>query len=89
MSSILEDLWYGNINPHETVAINNKRFKTLLKEMGTIRDELNETLSDDQRKMLVIYDEKLNEMSSISECEAFIIGVKFGIKLMIEVKMIK
>ncbi len=56
MSSFLEDLWYGNIDPHETVAVNNKRFKTLLKEMGTIRDELNETLSEDQRKSIEIYD---------------------------------
>ena len=84
MSLILDDIWYGNIDPHEIITANNIVYKTLLNEMGSIRDELNEPLSNGQRKALELYDSKLNEMSSISECEAFKYGVKFGIELMIE-----
>ena len=40
----LEDLWYGNINPHETYLNGNCRFKHLLSLMGKNRDKLSDTL---------------------------------------------
>ena len=84
MNSILEDLWFGNIDPHESVAVNNEKFKTFLKEMSDTRDELTLSLSENQCKLLEVYDNKLNEINSISECDAFIFGIKFGIRLIIE-----
>ena len=39
----LEDLWYGNINPHETYLNGNCRFKHLLSLMGKNRDNLSDT----------------------------------------------
>ena len=41
--TILEDLWYGNINPHETFLIQNRQFKHLLSLMGKGRDKLTDT----------------------------------------------
>ena len=43
--TLFEDLWYGNVNPHEAILTENRRFKHLLSLMGRKRDELNETLT--------------------------------------------
>ncbi|MBQ6182612.1 MAG: hypothetical protein IJS45_08700 [Clostridia bacterium] len=32
--TLLEDLWYGNVDPHEEMPNDNKRYKHLLSLMG-------------------------------------------------------
>ena len=82
--TLLEDLWYGNVNPHEAILTENKRYKHLLSLMGRNRDELSETLNDKQRETLEKYDEAMNEMHSLAEVEAFSYGFRLGVKLIIE-----
>ena len=47
--TILEDLWYGNIDPHEAILSDNRHYKSLLAIMGKNRDKLADTLTDQQR----------------------------------------
>ncbi|MBQ6183957.1 MAG: hypothetical protein IJK33_08735 [Clostridia bacterium] len=82
--TLLENLWYGNIDPHETILTDSKRYKHLLSLMGRNRDELNETLNDKQQETLEKYDEAMNEMHSLAEVEAFSYGFRLGVRLMIE-----
>ena len=82
--TLLENLWYGNIDPHETILTTNKRYKHLLSLMGRNRDELSETLTDKQAEMLEKYDDAINEMHSVAEVEAFSYGFRLGVRLMIE-----
>ena len=82
--TVLEDLWYGNIDPHEAILTGSKRYKHLLSLMARNRDELNETLTDKQSEVLEKYDESVNEMHSLAEVEAFSYGFRLGVKLMIE-----
>lgn len=56
--TLLEDLWYGNIDPHEAILTGSKRYKHLLSLMGRNRDELNETLTEKQSETLAKYDEQ-------------------------------
>ena len=81
---LLEDLWYGNIDPHEAILTGSKRYKHLLSIMARNRDELNETLIEKQAEILEKYDEAVNEMHSLSEVEAFSYGFRLGVRLMIE-----
>ena len=83
--TLLEDLWYGNLNPHEAILTENRRYKHLLSLMGRNRDELAETLTDKQLGTLEKYDEAMNELHSLAEVEAFSFGFRLGIRLMIEV----
>ena len=80
----LEDLWYGNINPHETFLNGNCRFKHLLSLMGRNRDNLSDSLTEQQKETLAKYDDAVNEMHSLAEIEAFSYGFRFGVRLMIE-----
>ena len=82
--TLLEELWYGNVNPHEAILTENRRYKRLLSLMGRNRDELSETLTDKQQKTLEKYDEAMNEMHSLAEVEAFSCGFRLGVWLMIE-----
>jgi len=51
------DLWYGNVNPHETILTENRRYKHLISLMDRNRDELSETLTEKQLETLEKYDE--------------------------------
>ena len=82
--TLLEDLWYGNLNPHEAILTENRRYKRLLSLMGRNRDELSETMTDKQLETLEKYDEAMNEMHSLTEVEAFSYGFRLGVRLMIE-----
>ncbi|MBQ6182631.1 MAG: hypothetical protein IJK33_01940 [Clostridia bacterium] len=84
--TLLENLWYGNVDPHEAILTDSKRYKHLLSLMGRNRDELNETLTEKQSKSLEKYDEAVNEMHSLAEVEAFSYGFRLGVQLMIEAK---
>ena len=82
--TMLEDLWYGNINPHEMFLDNNHPFKHLLSLMGNNRDKLTDTFTDKQKELLEKYDNTINEMHSITEQAAFQYGFSLGVRLMME-----
>ena len=82
--TLLEDLWYGNVDPHEAILTENRRYKHLLSLMGRNRDEIAETLTDKQLETLEKYDGAVNEMHSLAEVEAFSCGFRLGVQLMIE-----
>ena len=50
--TLLENLWYGNVDPHETFLDGNRQFKSLLALLGKNRNTLEETLTDLQKKRL-------------------------------------
>ena len=87
--TVLEDLWYGNINPHETILSDNRYFKHLLSLMSKNRDKLTDTLTEQQKEMLEKYDDTVNEMHSLAEQVAFQYGFSLGIRLMMESISIK
>ena len=82
--TLLEDLWYGNVDPHESILTDSKRYKHLLSLMGRNRDELSDTLIEKQSETLEKYDEAMNEKHSLAEVEAFSYGFRLGVRLMIE-----
>ena len=84
MKTVLEDLWYGNIDPHEAILTDNRHYKGLLALMGKNRDKLADTFTDQQKELLEKYDDVINEMHSITEVEAFSNGFSLAVRLMCE-----
>ena len=82
--TVLDEMWYGNIDPVETVVDGNRYYKGLLSLMGRNRDELSRELSEAQKETLEKYDDNVREMNSISEKEAFKYGFRLGVKIMTE-----
>lgn len=83
MDNILEEFWYGNINPQEQSKENSRAIKELLKLMGRNRDRLHDSMTAEQREVLEKYDDCVNEMHSIIELEIFSYAFRLGGKFML------
>ena len=84
MSNFIEDLWYGNIHPHEHFLDKSRDFKSLLSVVCKSRDELNGTLTNEQKELLEEYDRSISEMESTELIEAFGYGFSLGVRLLTE-----
>ena len=80
----LEDLWYGNINPHKQFIDSSEKLKELLPIMAKDREKLSAELSPEQTEWLDKYDDIINEMHSNAEVEAFKYGFRLAAALLIE-----
>ena len=84
MRSILNELWYGNVAPFEQCTRGNKRLKELLKLVARNREDLDGTLTEMQKEALEKFEDRMNEMHSITERDAFSYGFRLGVQLMAE-----
>ena len=83
MMNILDELWYGNINPQEQSKDNNRAIKELLNLMGRNRDRLHDSLTEEQRETLEKYDDCVNEMYGLIESEILSYAFRLGGRLML------
>ena len=81
--NVLEDFWYGNINPQEESKEHNREIRNLLTLMGRNRDALSSTLTDEQREVLEKYDDCVNEMYGLIEVAIFSYAFRLGGRLML------
>jgi len=85
--NILEDFWYGNINPQEESKESNRAIKELLNLMGRNRDALSSTLTEEQREVLEKYDDCVNEMYGLIEVAIFSYAFRLGGRFMLATLM--
>ncbi len=81
--NILEEFWYGNINPQEQSKDNNRAIKELLNLMGRNRDVLSSSMTEEQREVLEKYHDCINEMYGLIEVEVFSYAFRLGGRLML------
>ena len=81
---ILEELWYGNIQPMELSHIKgNAEYKEALNLVNSNYDRLQEGLTNKQKDLLMRYAESRNEFANFTELDAFKTGFKLGAHLII------
>ena len=83
MKNILEEFWYGNIDPLEQSTGKSHAVKELLKLKGRNRDRLHNSMTAEQRETLEKYDDCINEMNSIMEVELFSYAFRLGGQFML------
>lgn len=83
MGNILEEFWYGNINPQEQSKEGSRAIKELLKLMGRNRDRLQDSMTVEQQETLEKYDDCVNEIHCIMELEIFSYAFRLGGRLML------
>ena len=81
----LEDLWYGNVIPHEQFLDGNTEYRKLLSQTVKRRDELEALLAEEQKEKLTEFDNASTELNALAEQSAFSFGFKLGVKLVCEV----
>ena len=85
MSSILEDLFYGNICPNTDCRGNGKDTKQLMGYIADHHSALNETLTDKQKEIFEKFNDCYDELTGINEREIFVYAFRLGARIAIEV----
>ena len=67
----LEDLYYGNISPHERYIKRGSRVDQLFKLICKNEEELNAGLTEKQKETFEKFKDCTSELSCITEREAF------------------
>ena len=78
MSNIIEELFYGNLEPQELTTELTPRLKRKLSELVKKEDELTSKLPEEEKELFSNYVSAYNEFSSISNSDSFISGFRFG-----------
>ena len=87
MKNILEEFWYGNIDPMEQSTEKNHAVKEFLKLMGRNRERLHHSMTAEQQETFEKYDDCINEMHSIMELEIFSYAFRLGGQFMLAMLM--
>jgi hypothetical protein len=82
---ILEEFWYGNIEPTEYDTSSNKEYKKLVELIFRNEEKLRATMTDEQKELFEKYTDCVRENQVITDCLIFQNGFKLGARMMLEV----
>lgn len=82
---ILEELWYGNIEPTEFGASSSQEYKELRRLVDRNETDLRATMTDEQKELFTRYMESVLEYQTLSELMLFQNSFRLGARLMVEV----
>ncbi len=78
MSNIIEDLYYGNIEPQELQTDITPKFKEKLRILSNKEEQLRERLTAENLELFNDYTMCCTELSCLSCADAFISGFRIG-----------
>lgn len=81
MKNIIEEFYYGNIEPQEVNTHLTLKLRNKLKEVVQAEEKLKPLLSEEANKHFTEYSELYNEFMCISCCDGFISGFKLGARI--------
>lgn len=82
---ILEEWWYGNIEPTDGEVPKCKEYKKLVELVSSNEDKLRQTLTESQKEMLTKYIDSQRELSTMLTCTLFQNSFRLGARVMLEV----
>ena len=85
MTNILEEFWYGNIEPSEYDANSSKEYKEILQLISRNEDKLLATMTDEQKELFSRYTDCVREYQTMAECLLFQNSFRLGARMMLEV----
>ena len=86
MKSIINELWHGNVIPQEDSRNNTKAMKELLSYMSRHHEDLEKSLSDEQKAIFEKFHDCWSEYMSLGEAAIFQYAFCLGARFMIEVQ---
>ena len=82
---LLEEIWRGNVSPGERFIRRDSEYQKITKKSSDLMDQLTEDLSPKANELLETFLDQNNAMHCISEEDAFVQGVRFGAKFILDV----
>ena len=83
--NILEEFWYGNIEPAEYDISSSKEYKELLQLISRNEEKLLATMTDAQKELFTKYADCVREYQVMAECLLFQNSFRLGGRMMLEV----
>ncbi len=82
---ILEEFWYGNIEPTEYDTPQTKEYKELLQLICHNEEKLQTTFTDEQKDLFSRYVNCVREFQAMADCLLFQSSYRLGARMMLEV----
>lgn len=82
---ILEELWYGNIEPTEYDSDASKEYREALRLISRNEEKLLATMTDEQKELFSRYTDVVREYQTMAECLLFQNSFKLGARMIMEV----
>lgn len=80
MSNIIEDFYYGNIEPQKLNSEITPKLKKKLSNLADKEEQFTARLNGEEKELFLNYASAYNEFSSISNSGSFISGFRLGAK---------
>ena len=77
---LLEEFWYGNIEPTEYDTNACKEYKEVLRLITRNEEKLQATMTDEQKELFSRYTDAVREYQTMAECLLFQNSFKLGPK---------
>lgn len=78
MSNVIEELYYGNLEPQELTTEITPKLKKKLSVLAKKEEELSAMLPEKEKELSANYVSAYNEFSSLSNSDSFISGFRLG-----------
>lgn len=82
---ILEELWYGNIEPTDYDADAGKAYKEVLRLISKNEEKLQASFTEEQEELFSRYTDAVREYQTMAECLLFQNSFRLGARIMLEV----
>ena len=82
---LLEELWYGNIEPAEYDTKACSEYKEALRLIAKNEEKLRSTMTDEQKEIFSRYMDAVQDYQTIVECLLFQNSFKLGARMIAEV----
>ena len=83
--SILEEFWYGSIEPTEYDTSSKEEYKELLQLISRNEEKLLTIMTDEQKDLFSRYQDCVREFQTMAECLLFQNSFRLGARMMLEI----
>ena len=80
MSHFIEDFYYGNIEPQESITELKAEIKKKLDTLLQTEEQLTSKLSEEEKDLFMKYVSQSNDFLCASNADSFIAGFRLGAK---------
>jgi hypothetical protein len=84
-NNILEEFWYGNLEPAEYDTSPSPEYKKQLQLISRNEEKLLATMTDTQKDLFSRYQDCVREFQAMTECLLFQNSFRLGAKMMLEI----
>ena len=81
MSHFIEEFYYGNIEPQESITELKAEIMKKLNALSQTEEQLTEKLTEKEKESFIKYASQSNDFLCISNADSFIAGFRLGAKI--------